>query len=90
MLNSEEASEGWVVVGASRGIGLEFVRQLLDRGHYVIAAVRCLSNAEQLRKLISSQSQPENCDIEVCDFNDEESIEVRLSGSHRIYSGNSL
>ena len=30
----------WVIVGASRGIGLEMVRQLCDRGEEVIAAVR--------------------------------------------------
>ncbi len=30
----------WVIVGASRGIGLEMVRQLCERGEEVIAAVR--------------------------------------------------
>ncbi len=28
----------WVIVGASRGIGLEWVRQLLARGDYVYAS----------------------------------------------------
>ncbi len=30
----------WVIVGASRGIGLEMVRQLCERGEEVVAAVR--------------------------------------------------
>ena len=30
----------WVIIGASRGIGLEFVRQLLAREERIIATVR--------------------------------------------------
>ncbi|KAJ5664960.1 uncharacterized protein N7477_007408 [Penicillium maclennaniae] len=67
-------TETWVIVGASRGIGLEFVRQLLHLGHNVIAGVRKPSVAEKLLQLISSQSMSERCLVEQCDVTNEESI----------------
>ena len=30
----------WVITGANRGLGLEFVKQLLGSGHQIIAGVR--------------------------------------------------
>ena len=30
----------WVITGANRGLGLEFVKQLLASGHQIIAGVR--------------------------------------------------
>ncbi|GJJ14968.1 hypothetical protein Clacol_009238 [Clathrus columnatus] len=36
----------WFITGASRGIGQEFVRQLLGRGDTVFAAVRTLASAK--------------------------------------------
>src|SRR5688500_20271618 len=41
----------WVVTGTNRGIGLEFVRQLLARGEHVDAGVRQLDRADKLRSL---------------------------------------
>ncbi|KAJ6103194.1 hypothetical protein N7486_005621 [Penicillium sp. IBT 16267x] len=67
-------ADTWVVVGASRGIGLEFVRQLLQNGHHVIAGVRNLSKADQLFELRSHHTSPERCIIEECDVANEESI----------------
>lgn len=69
-------AETWVVVGASRGIGLEFVKQLLDLGHFVIAGVRNPSGAEKLSQLISQQSRSERCLVEQCDVTSEDSINV--------------
>ena len=40
-----------LIAGASRGIGLEFVRQYAADGWHVIATVRKEADAEQLRKL---------------------------------------
>lgn len=67
-------ADTWVVVGASRGIGLELVRQLLDGGKSVIAGARNPSGASELLRL--KQSCPERCVVEQCDVTDEESINV--------------
>jgi NAD(P)-dependent dehydrogenase (short-subunit alcohol dehydrogenase family) len=71
-------TDTWVIVGASRGIGLEFVRQLLQNGHHVIAGVRNVSKADQLFELKSHCNTPERCIIEECDITNEESIQVNL------------
>ncbi|KAL6915566.1 hypothetical protein ACHAPO_010867 [Fusarium lateritium] len=65
----------WVVIGASRGIGLEFVKQLLGAEHRVIATVRDLNNTDQLRSVIRSQEEPRNCMVEQCDVANSESID---------------
>jgi NAD(P)-dependent dehydrogenase (short-subunit alcohol dehydrogenase family) len=41
----------WVVTGTNRGIGLEFVKQLLARGEHVVAGVRRLDRAGPVRAL---------------------------------------
>lgn len=72
----------WVIVGASRGIGLEFVRQLLARGDQVIAAVRDPGTASQLWQLAADGGpqtglrRPGSCVIEKCDVTSEEDISV--------------
>lgn len=71
-------TDTWVIVGASRGIGLEFVRQLLQDGHHVIAGVRNLSKADQLFELKSQYTTPKRCIIEECDITSEDSIQVIL------------
>ena len=65
-----------MVVGASRGIGLEIGRQLLSRGDQVIAAVRDPTTASQLWKLTDSFPRPGSCLIEQCDVSSDESIKV--------------
>jgi NAD(P)-dependent dehydrogenase (short-subunit alcohol dehydrogenase family) len=44
----------YAISGASRGIGLEFVRQLLERGDTVEAGVRVPSEARLLAALVHS------------------------------------
>lgn len=68
----------WVVVGASRGIGLEFVRQLANSGQRVIAGVRSLSSAEQLFELVSRNTRDgaSLITVEECDVTKAESIDV--------------
>src|SRR5690242_13976149 len=43
-----------VVTGANRGLGFEFVRQLLAAGDEVVAAVRQPKTADSLHKLVSA------------------------------------
>lgn len=66
----------WAVIGASRGIGLEFVRQLLDKGEQVVAAVREPTTAKQIWQYAGQQARPFSCVIEQCDVTSEESIDV--------------
>jgi NAD(P)-dependent dehydrogenase (short-subunit alcohol dehydrogenase family) len=76
----------WLIVGASRGIGLEFVSQLLSRGDTVIATARApppskttqpppsqYGNASQLWSLTGTPNG-HNLKILECDVSDEESI----------------
>ena len=65
----------WVVVGASRGIGLEWVRQLLARGNHVLATVRDVAKASQLWTLAGSAAMG-RCQLFECDVASEASINV--------------
>ena len=65
----------WVVVGASRGIGLEWVRQLLARGDHVLATVRDVAKASQLWTLAGS-AVVGRCQLFECDVASEASINV--------------
>lgn len=67
----------WVIVGASRGIGLEFVKQLLARGDRVIATVRDVAKASALWSLAGSGDRGA-CQLLECDVASETSIKVRL------------
>ena len=58
----------YLIIGASRGIGLELTRQLLTEQHQVIAVVRNPSTASQLWQVTGSlTSRPGSCIIEQCD-----------------------
>lgn len=65
-------SKTWIVVGASRGLGHEFVKQLLSRGDSVIATVRKPS----LEKAASLWPGEDRCQIYDCDMLSAESIDV--------------
>ena len=69
-------SSVWIIVGSSRGIGLEFVRQLLARGDRVYAVIRDPANASQLWALAGAAPMA-NCELLECDVADEASIIVR-------------
>lgn len=74
-----DGKKAWVIVGASRGIGLEFVKQLLEAGQHVVAAVRNVSAAPKLFDLIASLGAQDRCTVEQCDVSSDESITVRPS-----------
>ena len=63
----------YVVTGANRGLGLEFVRQLTQRGDEVVATARRPEEAEELQSLSDSSSR----DIQVrrLDVTDSDSVE---------------
>ncbi|CAK0780445.1 hypothetical protein CVIRNUC_005056 [Coccomyxa viridis] len=46
-----------VVVGGNRGIGLEYVRQFLEKGNSVVATARTLAQAAELHKLAKKESK---------------------------------
>ena len=68
----------WLIVGASRGIGLEFVRQLLGRGDQVIATVRDPQKASELWSL-AGEAPRGACRLLLCDVSSDESITVEQS-----------
>ncbi|KAH8659217.1 hypothetical protein BGZ60DRAFT_414827 [Tricladium varicosporioides] len=70
-----------LIVGASRGIGLEFVKQLLTRGDIVIATQR--SPSAQLCTLKSSP-HGDNLTFLNCDVSDESSIQTFVGDIKRL------
>ena len=67
-----------MIVGATRGIGLELTKQYANEGNQVIACARDTANASLLNEIVSSS---ENIKIEQLDIADAGSIE---SASSRI------
>ncbi len=65
-------NEVWLVSGANRGLGLEFARQLLERGDHVIATAREPDKANELG--ILGNQFPEALQIEELDVGDPSSI----------------
>ncbi|KAF2262345.1 NAD(P)-binding protein [Lojkania enalia] len=74
VLYADQDYTTWLIVGASRGIGLEFVRQLLARGERIIATVRepWASHASALWGQAGSDHG--RCQMYVCDILSEDSI----------------
>ncbi|KAF2834654.1 NAD(P)-binding protein [Patellaria atrata CBS 101060] len=73
-LYSDQENTTWVIVGASRGIGLEFVRQLLAREERIIATVR-ETNADHASALWGQAGGDHGrCQMFICDILSEASI----------------
>lgn len=64
----------WVVTGANRGIGLEFVKQLSARGDRVLCTVRDPKRAAALREV--AKSAPGTIDIFGCDTASDSGVEA--------------
>ena len=71
----------WLIVGASRGIGLEFVRQLLARGEQVIATVRDPEKAGELWRMAGAAPMGA-CRLLLCDVASDELSSVWVSLQH--------
>ncbi|KAI0109698.1 NAD(P)-binding protein [Nemania sp. FL0031] len=78
----------WVVVGASRGIGLELVKQLLEAGHLVVAAVRNVSSAPKLLHLISLLGAEDKCTVEQCDIRAMKASRIQAATNNGMKLGN--
>jgi NAD(P)-dependent dehydrogenase (short-subunit alcohol dehydrogenase family) len=69
----------WLIVGASRGIGLEFATQLLEQGHTVIATARKAPTDDDqsgLGALGQTLNGKKNLTLLECDVSDEASIKT--------------
>ncbi|OJD27787.1 hypothetical protein ACJ73_00810 [Blastomyces percursus] len=65
-----KAVQTWLIVGASRGIGLEFARQILANGHRILATIR--SSSAALDALV--KEAPDRAKILTCDVSRNDSI----------------
>ena len=65
----------WLVVGATRGIGLEFVKQILERGDKVVATARKTEHAGHLWQLMQTYNM-EALQMAQCDVSSEATIDV--------------
>ena len=81
LYQDEELRKTWVIVGASRGIGLEFVRQLLLREDRIVATVRDLQAFHAYALWGQVGSDHGRCQMFYCDVLSEASINARASMS---------
>jgi short-subunit dehydrogenase len=76
ILYADEDFTTWLILGASRGIGLEFVRQLLTKNERIIATVREPFAAHASALWGQAGGDHGRCRMEICDILSEESIVV--------------
>lgn len=69
------AGQVYLVTGSSRGIGQEFVNQLLHGGARVIAGARSPGKSSGLQELV--KTFPERLTTVSLDISDESSVKVR-------------
>jgi len=74
-----------IVTGASRGLGLEFTRQLLARGDRVIAACRDPQHAEALQALAGAY--PDRVHLRTLDVADTGSITAFAEATAHVFDG---
>lgn len=74
-LNDMNTKKVWYITGASKGMGLSLVKNLLDQGHSVIATSRKLSS------LLNITDEASFLPVEV-DLGDEQSIECSFKLAH--------
>jgi len=74
VLYADQDFTTWLIVGASRGIGLEFVRQLLIRDERIIATVRETWASHASGLWGQAGSDHGKCQMYICDVLSEQSI----------------
>jgi NAD(P)-dependent dehydrogenase (short-subunit alcohol dehydrogenase family) len=80
---AHEERKTWLIVGASRGIGLEFVRQLLVKGERILATVRQPFAAHASQLWGQAGGDHGRCRMFMCDILSEASIIVRWHQTYR-------
>jgi NAD(P)-dependent dehydrogenase (short-subunit alcohol dehydrogenase family) len=70
----------YLVTGTNRGIGLEFVKQLLARGETVLATCRDIDKAEALTALQQDNDKLELFELDVSDPESRNNFPKRLAG----------
>lgn len=70
----------YLVTGTNRGIGLEFVRQLLTRGETVLATCRDIDKADELRALQQESESLELFELDVAESTSLNNFPKRLEG----------
>ncbi|KAK1913444.1 hypothetical protein P3342_005380 [Pyrenophora teres f. teres] len=75
VLYADENFSTWLILGASRGIGLEFVKQLLAKNERIIATVREPWAGHASGLWGQAGSDHGRCQMYTCDILSEQSIE---------------
>lgn len=70
------ANQTWLVVGASRGIGREFGKQLLERGDALLATVRKKTSQHEISYWTGDPVQSSLCSVFEADMLNEQTIDV--------------
>jgi len=76
VLYGNDKRKTWLIIGASRGIGLEFVRQLLEREERIFATVRDPNATHASGLWAQAGSDHGRCQMMICDVLSEDSINV--------------
>ncbi|RUS15739.1 4-dihydrotrisporin dehydrogenase [Endogone sp. FLAS-F59071] len=76
-----QSSLTFLITGASRGLGLEFVRQLSQKNHTILAGVRSPAHADELQIISSTFS---NVHVFQIDTADDQSIKAAVGEVERL------
>jgi len=88
ILYGKTGQKTWCIVGASRGIGLEFVRQLIAREDRILATVRDTAAVHASGLWAQAGGDHGRCQMFICDVLSEQSINVysTLLSYHSFFS----
>jgi short-subunit dehydrogenase len=90
ILYGNTGKKTWCVIGSSRGIGLEFVRQAIARRDRVFATVRNVVAASASDLWAQAGADHGRCQMLICDILSEESINVHDLFIYQPHSSHSI